>query len=579
MGTTHSSPSGPPRARATSVVQLGALDPARVEACLDAAFAEVQPAKKRARRPGGHVSCSLLLGRHEARQRLLDGQEQEPGDPALWRPLPDSDGTETQLLDLIDMAAAADAADALAARFRAAWRTDEERELWSGLLWEAAAAAGTPAVAASLAAYGPWSVLAVARVPGTLGGAATFVGPEVWEDVLAEDARESGETRWLPDAWTCAHHLLLRRGVTLEEYANSGTYGTVVLATDRAPPGVGRGVAVKVMIQEDDGERDEMDEEMRTYARIAASEDAAVRAGARRHLAECNRVLRVTGAYRVVMRGAWVLGVLVMERADYALDGYLRHAATRHLDAGERCAERLGLAADLCLGLGALHRAGLVVCDLKPPNVLVVREPGRTTHRAVLADFGMNVDAAESSGKPVYCAATPGWGTVRANAPSEFGRPAQPEHDWYIFAKMVLQLFAYDSGVPCGVSVAPDDWVERLEAALDAEGQGRASVPLGKYTAPGPDGRRCVETNKAAELACVANDPQARRLVLWAARWVRATNQLVEQAGLPTPQEDPVARWRRLAMLRPAERTEPGFVPPGLERAVEDRVAATAGPE
>ena len=64
-----------------------------------------------------------------------------------------------------------------------------------------------------------------------------------------------------------------------------------------------------------------------------------------------------------------------------------------------------------------------------------------------------------------------------------------------------------------------------------------------------------------------------------AARWVRATNQLVEQAGLPAPQEDPVARRRRLAMLRPAEHTEPGFVPPGLERAVEDRVAATAGPE
>ena len=546
-------------ARVILLISDGAavIDP-QVQLKLRAAFAERDGPERAAKR---RRTESVLRARHDARRG---------GDaaPELWRPLPESDGAEAQLLDLVDTAAAAGSMPELTRQLRRAWTAPEERARWSAMLWHAAALLVWPEGAAALAADGPWRADRFAAYSEWLTDAAVSVGPPVPDSALSAERRNSGELRWDVEAWECAHHVLLAHGVRLESFAAKGGYGAVVLATDTAPPGAGRPVAVKVIIQQADARRDELDSELRTYMRLAGAR--GVTPDTARTRAEHERVLRVVDALRVELPWRRLrVGLLVMERAEASLHDHMRHREVARAPLG--CEERLGLAADMCLGLAALHRAGLVACDLKPDNVLVLREPGTTATRAVLADMGMNVDVDDGPGA---CLATVGWGTTRASVPSEYDRPSTFEHDWFVFAKVVLWLFSdgQEAGdVACGASLAPDAWAERLAAELGAGATG--SVPLGAYKA---NTGACWQRTGAGAALVHTDDPRVRRLVTWAATFIRDTNRTAEAALAGRSSKG--ARRKRFAALRPDERTEPGFVPSGLAEAVTARIQATKLP-
>ena len=559
-GSRDTQPWAPARPRGAA---SGGADLARVGAHLRAAFAageseDPRPAKRRRLRLDNR---SVLRTRYDER-RERDGTDRED----LWQPLPESDGAEVVLLDVVDMAAAAGSVRDLMRRLQDAWRAPAELLRWPALLWRAAELLTQPAGAAALDADGPWRQDRFTAYAEWLAGAALAVGPAVPEAVRSKAHAATREPAWDLDAWECAHHVLLAHGVRLDSFAAKGGYGAVVLATDTAPPGAGRPVAVKVIIQQADAHRDELDSELRTYLRLAGAR--GVTPDTARTRAEHDRVLRVVDALRVELPWRRLrVGLLVMERAEASLHDHMRHREVARAPVG--CGERLGLAADMCLGLAALHRAGLVACDLKPANVLVLREPGTTATRAVLADMGMNVDVDDGPGA---CLATVGWGTTRASVPSEYDRPSTFEHDWFVYAKVVLWLFADQQGrdgVPCGTSVATDAWVDQLAADLATGKPG--SVPVGAYQ----DGfTGCKDRPGASAALLCTDDARVRRLVLWAAETIRSTNRAAD-AALSEHTAKPT-RKRQIAGLRPPERAAPGFVPPGIEEAVARRVAAAA---
>jgi serine/threonine-protein kinase len=65
--------------------------------------------------------------------------------------------------------------------------------------------------------------------------------------------------------------------------------------------------------------------------------------------------------------------------------------------------EKLRIAHDLCDGLGAIHRQGILHCDFKPSNVML-----ESSERAIVTDFGLATAAAlggsRGSGTPEYMA-------------------------------------------------------------------------------------------------------------------------------------------------------------------------------
>lgn len=100
----------------------------------------------------------------------------------------------------------------------------------------------------------------------------------------------------------------------------------------------------------------------------------------------------------------------------------------------------LGIGIQLCLGLEAAHRAGVVHRDLKPDNILISKD-----NRVAITDFGIAWPLAEAtSGKGERHAGLAGTPTYMAPEQIQ-GRPLDPRTDLYALG---LILFEMLSGKP-----------------------------------------------------------------------------------------------------------------------------------
>jgi hypothetical protein len=137
--------------------------------------------------------------------------------------------------------------------------------------------------------------------------------------------------------------------------------------------------------------------------------------------------------------------VLVLERAEGSLAALLT--------AEPRPAAGPALLAQICAGLAQLHRAGWVHGDLKPANVLLMRDGS-----ARLADFNM---AAELEGTHAY---TPAFSTPDYTPPEllwseigERGRRIRPSADVWAFGVLAHLLLTNSFPLPGGTPTARRD--------------------------------------------------------------------------------------------------------------------------
>ena len=132
---------------------------------------------------------------------------------------------------------------------------------------------------------------------------------------------------------------------------------------------------------------------------------------------------------------------------EYAANGDL-HSQLAELGTLETRAARF-VAAEVCAGLVAVHRAELVFGDLKPENILI-----HDSGHAKLGDFGSarRVDDARSSDAIE--------GTLHYLAPELLqGRPLTRAADWWAYGCLVYQMLA---GRPPVVDVRDDKIMRRI---------------------------------------------------------------------------------------------------------------------
>ncbi len=110
--------------------------------------------------------------------------------------------------------------------------------------------------------------------------------------------------------------------------------------------------------------------------------------------------------------------------------------APRHCHAPAQVTRLLAATAGLVDGLGALHAAGRLHCDVKPSNVLVER----TTGRVVLLDFGLVSALAMSPGPPGRAAGTPGYMSPEQAA----GARLDEASDWHAVGVMLDECLGRD---------------------------------------------------------------------------------------------------------------------------------------
>ncbi|MFD4524489.1 protein kinase [Streptomyces sp. NPDC058470] len=137
--------------------------------------------------------------------------------------------------------------------------------------------------------------------------------------------------------------------------------------------------------------------------------------------------------------------VLVLEKAEDSLASLLSRTS--------RPADGPGLLAQICEGLAQLHRAGWVHGDLKPANVLLMKDGS-----ARLADFNM---AAEMEGTHAY---TPAFSTPDYTPPEllwaeigERGRRIRPSADIWAFGVLAHLVLTDSYPLPGGTSSARRD--------------------------------------------------------------------------------------------------------------------------
>lgn len=92
----------------------------------------------------------------------------------------------------------------------------------------------------------------------------------------------------------------------------------------------------------------------------------------------------------------------------------------------------LGIAIQICKGMGYAHRSGLVHCDMKPQNILVT-----TDDRAKITDFGISraVSEATRTSSDVV------WGTPQYFSPEQAaGDPPSPASDVYSIGIIMFEM-------------------------------------------------------------------------------------------------------------------------------------------
>ena len=94
----------------------------------------------------------------------------------------------------------------------------------------------------------------------------------------------------------------------------------------------------------------------------------------------------------------------------------------------------IDLAIQICAGVGAAHRAGLVHCDLKPQNILVTRDG-----RVKVVDFGIARALEAKAGSEEDAV----WATPQYAAPEQLqGRPVSPATDVYAIGIVIYEMLA-----------------------------------------------------------------------------------------------------------------------------------------
>jgi serine/threonine-protein kinase len=207
---------------------------------------------------------------------------------------------------------------------------------------------------------------------------------------------------------------------------------------------------------------------------------------ARRHAAvRDGHVVTVLDAGSVVDPAGAAWGFLVLELADGgSLAGLL--ADRRVLTVGRA----LGVLREVALGLGAVHRAGIVHRDVKPGNVLL-----HADGRALLTDFGIS----RWTGEPAGTAAGEIRGTLPYLPPEQVrGGAAVPAGDVYALGVLGHELLTgrravqpLPAGVPADLAAllvrAVDDDPDRRPADGDELAVALAAVgPVPPSAVPGP---------------------------------------------------------------------------------------------
>ena len=120
--------------------------------------------------------------------------------------------------------------------------------------------------------------------------------------------------------------------------------------------------------------------------------------------------------------------------------------------------------AQLIRGLGALHDAGKLHCDIKPSNVLVER-----SGRVVLLDFGLVTELSDLGGPLGQLGGTPSY-----MAPEQaVGLPVVGSSDWYAVGVMLYQCltgrlpFPQAPRLPHTPPLPPTAWNPRVPADLE----------------------------------------------------------------------------------------------------------------
>ncbi|UCC61945.1 MAG: serine/threonine protein kinase, partial [Anaerolineae bacterium] len=200
---------------------------------------------------------------------------------------------------------------------------------------------------------------------------------------------------------------ILNKRYRLVEELGSGGMAVVYKAIDLE---LGRQVAVKLLRQ---GYADDAAFLARFHqeARAAASLDHP----------------NVVSIYDVGRDGK--LYYIVMEYVEgHSLKSLLQAQAPLPVDAA------IDLVIQICAGVGAAHRIGLVHCDLKPQNVLVTPDG-----RVKVVDFGI----ARALEAKVDEAGGAVWATPQYAAPEQMqGRPVSPATDVHAIAVILYEMLA-----------------------------------------------------------------------------------------------------------------------------------------